>query len=182
MLWPFFIYMNSTFRFLVILLVANSCGKNELTQPLEYTGPQSEGEQVELHYSEDQVVRVRLLADLIYEFASGDREFPKGLYIEFFDESGKLESTLRANHAYYFKKEDQWKAVGKVEVINLEKNEQLNTEELFWRPAKKDLFTESFVTIRLQNEVIYGEGLEAKQDMSTYTIKKPQGEFTIEDK
>jgi hypothetical protein len=37
------------------------------------------------------------------------------------------------------------------------------------------------VTIRLQNEVLYGEGLEAKQDMSTYTILNPQGEFEIKD-
>jgi LPS export ABC transporter protein LptC len=177
----FFIYMKLILPILLILALIAGCTKNELTQPLEYTGPQSEGEQVELYYSEDQIVRVRLLADLIYEFTNGDREFPKGLYLEFFDETGKLESTLRANHAYYYKKEDQWKAVGKVEVVNLEKNEQLNTEELFWRPAKKDLFTESFVTIRLQNEVIFGEGLEAKQDMSEYTIKKPQGEFTIQE-
>jgi LPS export ABC transporter protein LptC len=177
----FFFFMKPQITILFLLVIALSCGKGELAQPLEYTGPQSEGEKVELHYSENLIVRVRLLADVVFEFANGDREFPKGLYIEFFDETGVLESTLRANHAYYYKKEDQWKAVGKVEVINLEKNEQLNTEELFWRPAKKDLFTESFVTIRLQKEVIYGEGLEAKQDMSTYTIKKPQGEFTIED-
>jgi LPS export ABC transporter protein LptC len=126
-------------------------------------------------------VKVKMLADLVYEFQSGDREFPKGIYLEFFDETGALSSTLRANHAYYFKNDDQWRARGKVEVVNLAKNEQLNTEELFWRPTKEEIYTESFVTIRMQNEVIYGEGLEAKQDMSSYTIKKPQGEFTIEE-
>ena len=68
-----------------------------------------------------------------------------------------------------------------MEVVNIEKNEQLNTEELFWNPDKEEIFTESFVSIRLQSEVLYGEGLTAKQDMSSYTIKKPQGEFSIDE-
>jgi LPS export ABC transporter protein LptC len=166
----------------VILLIAScACTGNENTQPLLYEGPLREAENVELYYSEEQIVKVKMLADLVYEFQSGDREFPKGIYLEFFDETGALSSTLRANHAYYFKNDDQWRARGKVEVVNLAKNEQLNTEELFWRPTKEEIYTESFVTIRMQNEVIYGEGLEAKQDMSSYTIKKPQGEFTIEE-
>ncbi len=174
----FFICMNRLF-FIFILLQLIACGKSDVIQPLEYDGPYREGEQVEMHYSENEVVKVRMLADLVYEFQVGDREFPKGIFMEFFNDEGVLSSTLRANHAYYSKKDNTWKATGKVEVINLEKNEQLNTEELFWRPAKEQIYSESFVTIRMQTEVIYGEGLEAKQDMSSYTIKKPQGEFTI---
>lgn len=176
----FFIYMNRL-KFLALILLLDGCGKTDAVQPLEYDGPQREAEKVEMHYSENEVVKVRMLADLVYEYQVGDREFPKGIYMEFFNEQGVLSSTLRANHAYYSKKDNTWKATGKVEVVNLEKNEQLNTEELFWRPDKEQLYTESFVTIRMQTEVIYGEGLEAKQDMSSYTIKKPQGEFTIEE-
>lgn len=173
--------MKPSYFILLILVLLQACGKTEVIQPLEYEGPQTEAEQVELYYSEDQVVKVKLLSDLVYEFQNGDREFPRHVYIEFFDEDGSLSSKLRANHAYYYKKDNLWKATGKVEVVNLEKNEQLSTEELFWRPAKEEIFTESFVTIRMQKEVIYGEGLEAKQDMSSYIIKKPQGEFTLED-
>jgi LPS export ABC transporter protein LptC len=171
---------NSLFT-IVILFILAGCGKGELTQPLEYDGPYREGENVELHYSENQLVKVKMLADLVYEFQTGDREFPKGIYLEFFGEDGTLTSTLRANTAFYTKKDNTWKATGKVEVINLEKNEQLNTEELFWKPEKEEIYTDKFVTIRMQTEVIYGEGLQAKQDMSSYTITKPQGEFTIEE-
>lgn len=165
----------------ILFFLAISCGRNENTQILIYEGPLREAENVELLYSENQHVKVKMLANLVYEFQNGDREFPKGINLSFYNEHGKLESTLKANHAYFFKNDEQWRARGKVEVVNIEKNEQLNTEELFWKPAKEEIFTESFVTIRLQNEVIYGEGLEAKQDMSAYTIKKPQGEFTIEE-
>jgi hypothetical protein len=63
----------------------------------------------------------------------------------------------------------------------LEKNEQLNTEELFWKPKEKKIFNDVFVTIRRQGDVIYGEGLEAKEDMSDYVIKKPAAEFEVKE-
>jgi LPS export ABC transporter protein LptC len=163
------------------LLLCISCNQSDLKEPLIYDGPQRIGENVELFYTENNQVKVKMIAALVYEFENGDRQFPEGIYLEFYDENGNLESTLRANEAYYFKKENQWRGRGKVEVKNIGKNEQLNTEELFWRPADEKIFTDKFVTIRQQTDVIYGQGLEAKQDMSDYVIKKPEGEFAVEE-
>jgi LPS export ABC transporter protein LptC len=167
--------------FIFILLTFAACSTKENAAPKEYEGPLQEAEQIELFYTENLHVKVKMKAPLLYEFKTGDREFPKGIYLEFYDEAGKLSSTLQANHAYYFKSENKWRARGKVEVVNKEKNEQLNTEELFWFPVKEEISTESFVTIRTQGEVLYGEGLQAKQDMSSYTVKNPQGEFHLEE-
>ena len=169
------------FAFFTTAIALGSCNQSDLKEPLIYDGPQRIAENVELFYTEDNQVKVKMIAAMVYEYESGDREFPEGLYLEFYDETGKLESTLRANEAYYFKKEHQWRGRGKVEVKNIEKNEQLNTEELFWKPADEKIFTDKFVTIRQQVDVIYGQGLEAKQDMSDYVIKKPEGEFSVED-
>lgn len=162
-------------------LSTGACNQSELKEPLVYDGPQRIVENMELFYTEDNQVKVKMIAAEVHEFENGDREFPKGLYLEFYDEVGKLETTLRANEAYYFKKEHQWRGRGKVEVKNLQKQEQLNTEELFWKPAEEKIFTDKFVTIRQQTDVIYGQGLEAKQDMSDYIIKKPEGEFAVEE-
>jgi LPS export ABC transporter protein LptC len=163
------------------MFLFSSCEKGEVKEPLEYKGPERQVEDAEVHYSVSEKVKVKMRAPVIYEFQSGDREFPKGINLEFYDEFGKLESTLRANDAYFFKTENKWRGRGKVEVKNMEKNEQLNTEELFWKPAEEKIFTDKFVTIRQQSDVIYGQGLEAKQDMSDYTIKKLEGEFSIDE-
>lgn len=168
------------FLFACVTLL-QSCSKTEIKEPLEYKGPLREVEDVELYYTENDHIKVKMKAPLVYEFESGDREFPKGIYLEFYNDADQLESTLRANHAYYFKKENQWRGRGKVEVKNIEKKEQLNTEELFWEPAKEMIHTDKFVTIRQQSDVMYGTGLEAKQDMSDYTIKNLEGDFTIEE-
>jgi len=148
---------------------------------VEYTGPLSEMENVDMLYSERDRIKVKMLARKILEFKNGDKEFPEGLYLEFFDEFGVMTSSLKANHAYYFKEEDQWRGRGKVEVKNIAKRQQLNTEELFWKETKHKIFTEKFVTIKLENEVIYGTGLDAAQDLSSYVIRKPEGVFEIKD-
>jgi LPS export ABC transporter protein LptC len=190
--WPSFFMMtaNSFFSqailrqpWLLILLAMFfiGCNTQETAKPILYEGPLSEGEDITMHYSEKDIVKVMLKAKKIFEFQNGDREFPEGIYMEFYDEFGKLNSTLQANSAYFFKEENKWRGRGKVEVINTAKQEQLNTEELFWKPDTKKIFTDKFVTIKLQNEVIYGTGLDAAQDLSTYQIKNPEGEFVVED-
>jgi lipopolysaccharide export system protein LptC len=164
---------------LLAILLSSACATKENSQPQIYYGPFSESQNVELFYTENELIKVRMNAPVVFEQQNGDREFPDGIHLEFYDENGRLTSTLRANYAFYDKKEDRWKGQGKVEVKNIEKNEQLNTEELYWKPPEKRIFTESFVTIRLATEVIYGTGLEAAEDFSSYNVKHPQGEFEV---
>lgn len=147
-----------------------SCDDSEKKEILTYEGPLREVENLEYYNSERGKVSVKMTADLVYEFLNGDREFPKGISIEFYDELGNIESTLKANHAYFFKDENKWRGQGNVEVKNIKQNEQLNTEELFWNPKDEKIYTDKFVTIRQQSNVIYGEGLDAKQDLSSYKI------------
>ncbi len=167
---------------LVFLTMLPGCDGSELQEPVEYSGPLRIAEDVETFYTEEGRVKLKMIAGEVHEFENGDRSFPDSLYLEFYDEFANLESTLRANEAYYFKEDDVWRARGKVEVKNIEKSEQLNTEELFWKPKDELIYTDKFVTIRQEGDVIYGMGLEAKEDMSDYVIKKPIGEFEIEEK
>jgi LPS export ABC transporter protein LptC len=167
--------------FIIISFGVIGCSQTDLKEPVEYTGPLREAENVENYNSENEQIKSKLTAELVYDFANGNREFPKGVYIEMYNEFGRLQTTLRANYAEYIKVEDRWRGQGKVEVKNIEKNEQLNTEELFWNPKTKKIYTDKFVTIRLQGDVIYGEGLDANQDLSDYAIAEPKGEFEVND-
>lgn len=167
---------------LVLVIFAFSlfgCNGGENKEPVEYTGPLSEAENVELYHSEKDHVKVKMTAPVAYEFQNGDREFPKGVFIEFFDETGRVTHNLRANHAYFFKSEEHWRGRGNVELKNLLKEEQLNTEELFWKPKDQKIYTEKFVTIRQAGDVLYGEGLTANEDLTEYVITKPSGDMEI---
>jgi len=164
-----------------VLLLVLSCGIKETPKPVTYDGPLMEGEDVDMLYTEKDLIKIKMKAKKVNDLQNGDREFPEGIYLEFFDETRKLTSTLVANHAYYFKQENKWRGRGKVEVKNIEKNQQLNTEELFWKPDTKKISTEKFVTIKTDSEILYGTGLDATENLSTYTITNPEGEIDVKE-
>ena len=168
-------------RWMLPLVFIFSCISKEKVKPVVYDGPLQQAENVTMHYTEKEKVKTILRAKKANQFQNGDKEFPEGIYMEFYNEKGEMTSTLRANSAYYFKQENKWRGRGKVEVVNIEKGQQLNTEELFWMPATKKIFTDKFVTITDQKDVIYGTGLLADQDLSHYTIKNPNGLVEVKD-
>lgn len=171
--------------FLVLLsgLLAYSCtdATEKLKQMEDFEGPMLELYNIRTLYSDSMVVRMIMNAATQLEFESGDREFPDGILIEFLEADGSISSTLTANVAYYYKETNLYKAVGDVEVKGYETNEKLNTEELWWDPRKEEVFTDKFVRIESEGEILTGEGLKAKQDFSEYEILKPLGSFYIDD-
>jgi LPS export ABC transporter protein LptC len=162
---------------LTIAVVFAACKPEEAAKPVVYDGPLRQALNIVMRYTEKEKLKTILQAKKLNEFQNGDREFPEGIYIEFYDVTGKMTSTLRANTAYYFKEENKWRGRGKVEVKNIEKQQQLNTEELFWMPTTKKIFTEKFVTITDKDDVLYGTGLTANQDLSDYQLKNTSGDF-----
>lgn len=169
--------------FISVIFLFPACEKlDEKAAEIEpYTGPLQEAENVELYYSESATVKVKLVAGKMLEFANGNQEFPEGLYLEFYDENGKMTSTLKANEALYVKEEEKWRGRGNVEIKSIENNQELKTEELFWKPNEEKMFTDQRVIITLPDQVLYGKGLVAKQDFSSYEITEPEGVFYLED-
>ncbi|MFZ9980562.1 MAG: LPS export ABC transporter periplasmic protein LptC [Cyclobacteriaceae bacterium] len=168
------------FFFTVFALLLNSCDKVGNQRIIEYNGPVREGDSIEMLYAEEDKLKVKMIAGKVRQFDNGDREFPEGLFLEFYD-SLQVTSTMTANNAYYYKSTNKWRAQGKVTVKSEVKDEQLNTEELFWFPTTKKIYTEKFVTIRTGTEVIYGTGLDADQDLTNYRIRRVEGEFEVDE-
>ena len=165
-----------TTLFLLITLLSCSDKKNSIALLQPYEGPILEVDGMETIFSDSAKMKVRLKATKELDFENGDKEFPEGVFIEFY-EDGKMTTTLEANIGYYNKKEDLYTGVGDVIVKNSEEKQQLNTEELHWKPKDETIFTEKFVRIESGNEILLGEGLVAHQDFKTYTIIKPTGEI-----
>lgn len=175
--------MRHVIFFSFILLITGACEKlGEKPGELEpYKGPEREAEDLELYYSESATVKVKLSTKKLMEYANKDQDFPEGLYLEFYDETGKMTSTLKANEAFYNAEEDLWRGRGNVIIKSIENNQELKTEELYWKPDEERMYTDKFVTITLPDQILYGKGLTAKQDFSSYEITKPEGVFYLED-
>jgi len=144
-----------------------------------YEGPVSTIFDVETLFSDSARLKIKLNAPLQLEYQNEDRNFPKGVLINFYNAKGQNHARLTANKGRFIKKENRYIATGDVVVKNLLKKEQLNTEKLNWTPSDQTIFTDQFVTITTQKEILKGKGLEARQDFSQYKILKPTGEFVI---
>ena len=89
-----------------------------------------------------------------------------------------MTAQIKCNNARYLTQKELWELNNNVEAIN-EKGDILNTEQLFWDAKKHLIYSEKFVKITTQSQVITGYGLEANEDLSWYEIKKPSGEIEI---
>lgn len=166
----------------LLVIAALLCACSEIQQESDmpiYEGPILELDNAETFYSDSAVVRIKMDAPKQLEFENNDREFQEGIYIEFYDTDGTLSSNLKANYCYYYAKEDKWRALGNVIVRNVENNEQLNTEELYWVPEEEMVYTNKFVRIEAEGLIQMGEGLEAKQDFSWYKILNMRGTIDL---
>lgn len=162
-------------------LLTGCTGTSFETQPVEYEGPVYELKDIETLYSDSAIVRLLLKAPTQLEYLNKDREFPDGLYLEFYEPDGTRSSTLRSNYCYYYREQDRWRVLGDVVVKSFINNEQLNTEELYWEPQKEIVYTDKFVRVETEGRILMGEGLEARQDFSWWKIEKGKGDIFLEE-
>ena len=137
--------------------------------------PTLESSQVEFFCSEGGVVKYRLLTNEALHYQNGDRIYPEGMHIEFYEDNQEISLTGRANSVYFFAKNNVYKFRGDVEIKSLRDQKQLNTEELHWNTETETFYTDKFIRIETKEELLTGEGLTAKQDLSSYAVSKPQG-------
>lgn len=159
-----------------------SCGDEDLSDQdfAPYEGPVSIVDNIALVFSDSAKTRVRLLAKKQLEYSNGDRHFPEGVYIEFYNKEEILETTLQANSGTLDAEENIYTALGDVKIRNILQDKSLFTEELHWNPATEKIYTDKNVIIVQEGEKITGTGMEASQDFENYEIKNPKGSFAID--
>ncbi len=167
---------------LILLFLMPSCTNTEeqLDDREIYEGAFQELADLELWYSDSAIVKLVINAAKVLEYENGDSEYPEGIYVEFYGKDSVITSTLEGDKAYYNKKKDLHQIVGNVKLESLIKKQKLNTEELFWDPKDKQVYTDKFVIIETEEDILYGEGLTAAQDFSSYRILNPTGELGFE--
>ena len=171
-------------RFLVlglwVILLACSQNKELIDQPL-YEGPLSSMDSAVTLMSDSGIVVMMLETPVQNNFENGDREWPEGFRIEWYNTRGQVTSYFSANYVYLIKSENLYRAEGNVIVKSVAKKDELNTELLYWNRTEERFYTHKFVTINSGDEVHTGEGMESNQDFTEYRILKPSGTFVLED-
>ncbi len=164
----------------------NDISKIKVSNAEELPIIQSNG--IQTVYSDSAVVRLKITGPELKEFAETDDkeayiEFPKGLKATFYNQSGRIESSLEAEYAIFWKKVKQFEARTNVVVKNFSEKQELFTEQLFWDQDEEKIWSDKFVKIITENGPTYGEeGFESDQNFAKFRIKKSRGQMTVEDK
>lgn len=164
-----------------IIILFSSCSEDKQKIVEEYTGPLIEGENVTTLYTDSAILKIKLFAKIQYEHQNKDREFPKGLHVDFHSSDSVITSNLTSNYGYFYEEDALYKVTDSVVITNHKKKETLSTEELFWKPDEERIYTDKFVRIETPKEILEGNGLEAKEDFSSYKIKNITAILTLDE-
>ena len=93
----------------------------------------------------------------------------------------QVRSSLQANYGINHPHQKLLVVKNNVVVINKEKNERLDTEELVWDQRKQLIYTDAHVKITTPDKIIFGKGLEADESFRKRTIKNVSGEVLVEE-
>lgn len=166
-----------------VVFISGKEKKANISQFVEADNLTETGYDVVITYTESGNIKAKVFTPELTRFVnqSGVTEFKKGLKIFFFDSNGKSESNMSARYGKAFEKEEELLAKDSVVIVNT-KGEQLNTEELIWKRKEKKIYSNKFVKITTADEIIFGDGLEANEDFSSYVIKKVKGTIKVDAK
>jgi LPS export ABC transporter protein LptC len=138
---------------------------------------------IEIMYSDSGMLTMKIKAPKMDRYANDSyryTEFTQGIEVLFYDALGEVSSSIRANYAIDYEDEKRMEAKENVEVINVD-GDKLNTEHLIWYSEEKRFLSEVFVKITTKDEILYGDGLDANEDFTKYTIKNIKGIIKISD-
>ncbi|MGM0375549.1 MAG: LPS export ABC transporter periplasmic protein LptC [Bacteroidota bacterium] len=107
-------------------------------------------------------------------------EFPEGLHLIVYNDSGEVEARIKSSYAIYHEKEELWELQNDVEAVNF-KDEVINTEQLFWDANKKEVYSDEFIKITTDEEILTGYGFESDEKFENYTIKNISGIVAVDE-
>lgn len=106
-------------------------------------------------------------------------EFPEGVEIVQYNAKGEVVSSLTADYARQFLKDQKWEAKNNVVATN-EQGDTLKTEQLIWEEKSKKIYSDNFVKIIREDGVFTGIGLTADESLNNWRIGKLKGDAYFE--
>ena len=107
--------------------------------------------------------------------------FEKGAYLEKYDDSLRVEATIKSDTAYFFSEEKLWKLIGNVDIKN-QKGEKFFTNLLYWNQEDGSIYSDKYIKIEQQEQITTGIGFRSNQELTDWEILSTEGIYIIEDK
>jgi LPS export ABC transporter protein LptC len=107
-------------------------------------------------------------------------EFRSGIKVIFYDGRKDPAGSVTAKYAKYTKSNSLWELKDSVVVIN-EGNDKLETEVLYWDEPKELIYSDRFVKITNEDQIVMGTGFESDPRLNKRKIKKVNATIYLKD-
>lgn len=172
----------------VVLISLAGCKDGELKSVVSHATdpdrvPTMATNDVQTIISDDGHTRYRITTDrwLMFEEARDPHwVFPGGVKAEELDSAYAVVSTIECDSAYYDKHSQLWDLNGNVRITN-DAGDIILTDQLFWDQGQHKLYSEAFIHIEKQGRVIEGYGYESNETFTTYTLRRVEAIFPIDE-
>lgn len=172
---------KSSFRHILLVLaflsfIISSCEKKIPAIPKSdlLTLPSQSAKDFSTVLADSGMIQVILTAPLMETYDKADpvySEFKSGIKVELFNGKPDIQATVTAKYAKCTSN-NLWELRDSVVVIN-EANEKLETELLFWNQEKDRIYTDRFVKITSEDQIMQGIGFESDSHLEKRKILKP---------
>jgi len=165
----------------------NTLQENQIVAHAQSVLPTQESWNVRYVYTDSGKVTAKLMAPYLKELKS--RENPeqtelimnRGVLLLIINKyTGEEDSRLTSRYASINQQSGIAEARDSVVVVNSE-GAKLETEQLFWYRDKDLIKTDKFVKITTQDEILYGDGMEANSGFNRYKIFKIRGTISLKE-
>lgn len=171
------------FLFAGIFLLASCENRNDIIPKSDYLKlPSLSAENFQTVTADSGQIDLILSSPIMEQFDNNDApytEFRKGLLVEFYDRKPNMQGSVTAKYARFDKNSQIWELKDSVVVIN-ENNDKLETEQLNWDQGKDLIYTDRFVKITSEDEIIQGFGFQSDSHLHRQEIKKVSAIIYIE--
>jgi len=172
--------------FIGVLSLFISCGDSyKQVDQLVFDGkfPDESAIDIAIVYSDSGKISFEVFAPVLntYKGDNGYMDCPKGVTIISYDDWGKKQSQMTADYAISNDRTQFMEARKNVVIVDLQKNERIETEQIIWDKKAKKIYSNVRVRqTKADGTVNIGEGFVADERFTKYTVFKPVGEVLAE--
>ena len=105
--------------------------------------------------------------------------FPQKVHFERFNDEMKVESVIECDTARYFTRRKLWELKNNVKITNLQ-GDKFETQSMYWDQRQQIVYSDSFIRIEQEKVILSGIGFQSNQEMTKYTIFKPNGPILLD--
>ena len=170
---------------IVIALSVISCEKKNVRyEKIDIlTLPSQTAKDFTTTYTDSGKIQIIFSAPLMERYERAEipySEFKSGITVLFHDRHLEPVASVTAKYAKYTDNKNLWELQDSVVAVN-EAGEKLETELLFWDQKKDIIYTDRFVKITTEDQIVQGYGLESDPRLSKRRIKNLSATIYIND-